>query len=106
MKVMEAVLDKEEDIKGELNVFLNHAHHPNIVDFHGAFLKRNGTLDDHLWLVMEVRAIIKIVMQFHSSLFSVLHLLISVVISSNVLCPAVLSCGICHRPGKGNEGEG
>ena len=62
VKVMEAVLDKEEDIKGELNVFLNHSHHPNIVDFHGAFLKRNGTLDDHLWLVMEVRAKI---MQHH-----------------------------------------
>ena len=53
VKVMEAVLDKEEDIKAELNVFENHAHHPNIVDFYGAFLKRSS-LDDRLWIVMEV----------------------------------------------------
>lgn len=54
MKVMEAVLDKEEDIKAELNVFQNYSHHPNIVDFYGAFLKKNSVLDDHLWIVMEV----------------------------------------------------
>ncbi len=54
VKTMEAVLDKEEDIKAELNVFRNHAHHPNIVDFHGAFLKRNEFADDSIWLVMEV----------------------------------------------------
>lgn len=51
---MEAILDKEEDIKAELNVFQNHAHHPNIVDFYGAFLKRSSNLDDRLWIVMEV----------------------------------------------------
>ena len=54
VKTMEAVLDKEEDIKAELNVFQNHAHHPNIVDFHGAFVKKNEFTDDSLWLVMEV----------------------------------------------------
>lgn len=54
IKVMEAVLDKEEDIKAELNVFQCHAHHPNIVDFYGAFVKRTDFADDHLWIVMEV----------------------------------------------------
>ncbi len=54
VKTMEAVLDKEEDIKAELNVFQNHSHHPNIVDFYGAFVKRNEFADDALWLVMEV----------------------------------------------------
>ena len=55
MKVMEVSLDKEEDIKAELNVFQNHAHHPNIVNFYGAYVKRNNLVGDHLWLVMEVR---------------------------------------------------
>ena len=54
VKVMQAVIDMEEDIKAELNVFQNHAHHPNIVGFHGAFLKRMDLDDDQLWLVMEV----------------------------------------------------
>ncbi len=52
---MEAVLDKEEDIKAELNVFQNHAHHPNIVNFFGAFVKKDPIADDQLWIVMEVR---------------------------------------------------
>ena len=55
MKIMDAVLDKEEDIKAELNVFQNHSHHPNIVDFHGAFLKKMALADDQLWIVMEVQ---------------------------------------------------
>ncbi len=54
IKVMEAVLDKEEDIKAELNVFQHHAHHPNIVNFFGAFIKKNEMTDDHIWIVMEV----------------------------------------------------
>ena len=51
---MEANLDKEEDIKAELNVFQNHSEHPNIVSFLGAFLYKNQQADDHLWIVMEV----------------------------------------------------
>ena len=54
VKIMEAVLDKEEDIKSELNVFNNHSHHPNIVKFFGAFLKKDPVNDDQLWIVMEV----------------------------------------------------
>ena len=54
VKVMEAVLDKEEDIKAELNVFENHSHHPNIVSFYGAFVKKDPIADDQLWIVMEV----------------------------------------------------
>lgn len=54
MKIMEAVVDKEEDIKSELNVFSHHSHHPNIVNFVGAFLKRDPISDDQLWIVMEV----------------------------------------------------
>ena len=57
MKVMEAVLDKEEDIKAELNVFENHSHHPNIVSFYGAFVKRDPIADDQLWIVMEVNTL-------------------------------------------------
>lgn len=51
---MEANLDKEEDIKAELNVFQNHSEHPNIVSFLGVFLYKNQQADDHLWIVMEV----------------------------------------------------
>ena len=58
VKVMEVALDKEEDIKAELNVFQNHAHHPNIVNFYGAFVKKNNLAGDHLWLVMEVRRVL------------------------------------------------
>ena len=57
VKIMEAVLDKEEDIKAELNVFENHSHHPNIVSFYGAFVKRDPIADDQLWIVMEVNAL-------------------------------------------------
>ena len=55
-KIMEAVVDKEEDIKAELNVFEHHSHHPNIVDFFGAFVKKDTIADDQLWIVMEVGA--------------------------------------------------
>lgn len=54
VKIMEAVLDKEEDIKSELNVFTHYSHHPNLVNFFGAFLKRDPASDDQLWIVMEV----------------------------------------------------
>ena len=54
IKVMEVVVDKEEDIKAELNIFNNHSHHPNIVDFYGAFVKKNHLIDNHLWIAMEV----------------------------------------------------
>ena len=54
VKIMEAVLDKEEDIRSELNVFENHCNHPNIVKFFGAFVKRDKREDDQLWIVMEV----------------------------------------------------
>lgn len=54
VKIMEAVLDKEEDIRSELNVFENHSNHPNIVNFFGAFVKRDKREDDQLWIVMEV----------------------------------------------------
>ena len=56
VKIMEAVVDKEEDIKSELNVFTHHSQHPNIVKFIGAFLKKDPVSDDQLWLVMEVSA--------------------------------------------------
>lgn len=55
VKIMEAVVDKEEDIKSELNVFTNHSHHSNIVKFIGAFLKKDPTSDDQLWIVMQVK---------------------------------------------------
>jgi serine/threonine protein kinase len=54
VKIMEAVVDKEEDIKSELNVFNNHSRHTNIVNFIGAFLKKDQAADDQLWIVMEV----------------------------------------------------
>ena len=54
VKIMEAVVDKEEDIRSELNVFNNHSSHPNIVNFMGAFLKKDQVVDDQLWIVMEV----------------------------------------------------
>ena len=58
VKIMEAVVDKEEDIKSELNVFNNHSRHPNIVNFIGAFLKKDQAADDQLWIVMEVRSLL------------------------------------------------
>ena len=59
---MEAILEKEEDVKAEMNVFQNHSLHPNIVSFLGAYLYRDQQVDDQLWIVMEVR----IYMQTHS----------------------------------------
>ncbi|XP_064389484.1 myosin-IIIb-like isoform X3 [Halichondria panicea] len=53
IKVMEAILDKEDDIRAELNVFENHSHHPNIINFYGAFVKKDSIADDQLWIVME-----------------------------------------------------
>lgn len=53
-KIMEAIVDKEEDIKAELNVFEHHSHHPNIVAFYGAYVKKDSIADDQLWIVMEV----------------------------------------------------
>lgn len=58
LQVMEAILDKEEDIKAEMNVFNNHSHHPNIVGFLGAYLNKDQQVDDQLWIVMEVHNII------------------------------------------------
>ena len=54
VKIMDAVLDKEEDIKAELNVLEMHSSHPNIVTFFGSYLKRDNIADDRIWLVMEV----------------------------------------------------
>ncbi len=68
VKVMEAVLDKEDDIKAELNVFENHSHHPNIIDFYGAFVKKDSIADDQLWIVMEVQNKFKIYLTLTFSL--------------------------------------
>ena len=54
VKVIDAVLDKEEDIKAELSVLEKHSNHPNIVTFYGSYLKRDNIVDDRIWLVMEV----------------------------------------------------
>ena len=57
VKIMDAILDKEEDIKSELNIFEKFWKHPNVVMFYGAFLKRDQIADDRIWLVMEVSRI-------------------------------------------------
>ena len=54
VKVMDAVQDKEEDIKAELSVLEKHSSHSNIVTFFGSYLKRDRIADDRIWLVMEV----------------------------------------------------
>ena len=54
VKIMDAVVDKEEDIRAELNVFQNFSQHENIVDCYGVYLKRQERADDQLWIVMEV----------------------------------------------------
>ena len=54
IKVMDAILDKEEDIKAELNVFQRHCNYINLVRFYAAFLKKEQLTDDRIWLVMEV----------------------------------------------------
>lgn len=51
---MDAVLEKEEDIKAELNVFQNHSDHKNLVKFFGAFVKRDSVAEEQIWIVMEV----------------------------------------------------
>lgn len=55
IKIMDAVLDKEEDIRAELNVLEQFSHHSNIVDFYGSYLKKQELADDQLWIAMEVR---------------------------------------------------
>lgn len=54
VKVMDAVLEKEEDIKAELNVFQNHSAHPNLVKFFGTYVKRDSVAEEQIWIVMEV----------------------------------------------------
>lgn len=54
VKVMDAVLEKEEDIKAELNVFQHHSAHQNLVKFFGAFVKRDSVAEEQIWIVMEV----------------------------------------------------
>ena len=56
IKIMDAVLDKEEDIRAELSVLEQYSHHDNIVDFYGSFLKKQDPADEQLWIVMEVGA--------------------------------------------------
>ena len=56
VKIMDAVFDKEDDIKAELLVFEKYASHPNMVDFYGSYLKKQDSAEDQLWIVMEVRA--------------------------------------------------
>ena len=51
---MDAVFDKEDDIKAELLVFEKFASHPNMVDFYGSYLKKQEAAEDQLWIVMEV----------------------------------------------------
>eukprot|EP00731_Ephydatia_muelleri_P037426 Em0467g1a len=46
VKVMDAVLEKEEDIKAELNVFQHHSAHQNLVKFFGAFVKRDSVAEE------------------------------------------------------------
>lgn len=52
---MDAVFDKEDDIKAELLVFEKFSSHPNMVDFYGSYLKKQDSAEDQLWIVMEVR---------------------------------------------------
>ena len=54
VKIMDAVLDKEEDIKAELNVFQKYSSHENIVSCFGVYLKTQDNVVDQLWIVMEV----------------------------------------------------
>ena len=53
-QIMEVILDKEEDIRAEMNVFQNHSAHRNIVSFLGAYLYKDQQVDEQLWIVMEV----------------------------------------------------
>ncbi len=53
VKIMDATLDKEEDITSEVNVFLN-SNHENIIKCYGIYLKKQEGTNDQLWIVMEV----------------------------------------------------
>lgn len=55
VKIMDATLDKEEDILSELNVFLNFSSHENIIECYGIYLKKQEGTNDQLWIVMEVQ---------------------------------------------------
>lgn len=51
---MDAILDKEEDIQAEMNVFQKYSSHENIVDCYGIYLKKQDNAIEKLWIVMEV----------------------------------------------------
>lgn len=55
VKIIDAVLDKEEDIQAELNVFEKYSAHDNIVECYGLYLKKQDNAIEQLWIVMEVR---------------------------------------------------
>ncbi|KAL8563942.1 hypothetical protein ACOMHN_059372 [Nucella lapillus] len=54
IKVLESIHEMIEEIEEEYQVFRDLSEHPNMPQFHGIFLKRNSSLDDQIWLVMEL----------------------------------------------------
>ncbi len=59
IKIMDATLEKEEDIMSELNVFLNFSNHENIIECYGIYLKKQEGTNDQLWIVIEVSSHLK-----------------------------------------------
>ena len=51
---MDAIIDKEEDIKAELNVFEKFSSHENIIECYGVYLKKQDNAIEQLWIAMEV----------------------------------------------------
>jgi len=55
IKIMDLILDEEEEIKVEINVLRRFSEHPNLTKFFGVFLARDAK-QDKLWVAMELCA--------------------------------------------------
>ncbi|XP_071101473.1 myosin-IIIb-like isoform X2 [Haliotis cracherodii] len=53
-KVMESIHEVLEEVEEEFQVLRDLSTHPNIPDFFGMYLKRDGSSEDQIWLVMEM----------------------------------------------------
>ena len=53
-KVIDSIHEKIEEVLPELDILTKYSTHPNIAEFHGAFMNVDTKRHDQLWLVMEV----------------------------------------------------
>lgn len=57
MKITDNIWNRKDRLLLEIDILRHHSQHPNIIKFHGCFLKRRQltlTAEDQLWFAIEV----------------------------------------------------